>query len=299
MNFAETRWVKLFTQDSITWKSWPWQTRTIFLHVLRKVDRRGRLEVGKDPIRGLRVLLDLPGDLVEAGYPSLIAADDGEDPTIREDGRFIVLVKFEQAQSSPQSDALRARQYRERIATPSQDVTDESRIVMAESRNVMRSSRGVTGRHASVPTEQNREKEEKRENGETPLASLVPPQAGVHVRKRSESGTRLNETWEPNDTSRKVCSSLGLSIAHELAQFRGYWCTLPGTRAKKLDWDLTFQVRLREQAGRRGGNGRPALVVTANPNHRPFVPPPLDLPAMNAADAESQVELWMNGRGKH
>ncbi|MCR0981806.1 hypothetical protein [Roseomonas populi] len=66
-------------------------------------------------------------------------------------------------------------------------------------------------------------------------------------------GTRLPTNWQPSEDDRAFARSLGLDPDAVAAEFRDYWCALPGTKATKLDWSATFHNRCREVAGRRRG----------------------------------------------
>ena len=43
MDWANERYVRLYTRDTVTWKMWPWEARAIFPLLMRKVDRAGVL----------------------------------------------------------------------------------------------------------------------------------------------------------------------------------------------------------------------------------------------------------------
>ena len=61
-------------------------------------------------------------------------------------------------------------------------------------------------------------------------------------------GHRLDENWQPCETSRELCGKLGLDLEHEVANFKDYWLAASGTHASKLDWDRAFNVWLRRAA---------------------------------------------------
>lgn len=109
MDWVNERYVRLYVRDSADWVMLPWQARTVFYELLRKVDRAGVLEVGKHGIRALPDLLRLPAEVVQVGVNALI-----EDGCVSEvDGR-IVLKNYLEAQECRQADAQRKRESRER-----------------------------------------------------------------------------------------------------------------------------------------------------------------------------------------
>lgn len=108
MNWAEEKFVKLFTRDTPTWLAWPWQARAMAPLLLRKLEGEGRLAVGRlEPARAAALTIGLPIEVVEAGLPAML--DDGT-LELRDDGLW--WSKFEEAQESRKSDALRQREQR-------------------------------------------------------------------------------------------------------------------------------------------------------------------------------------------
>lgn len=73
--------------------------------------------------------------------------------------------------------------------------------------------------------------------------------------EKPKSATRLSEDWWPDDDAweamRQRYPQLDLTLITE--SFKDYWISLPGTRARKLDWLRTWQGRVREVAGRTHG----------------------------------------------
>ena len=80
MDYSNERWVRLYTRDTATWKLVDWRARTVLLHILRKADRAGVIDVGKDGELGLAALLELPREIVADGLRQLLdrAAIAGE-----------------------------------------------------------------------------------------------------------------------------------------------------------------------------------------------------------------------------
>ena len=67
--------------------------------------------------------------------------------------------------------------------------------------------------------------------------------------------TRLAEDWWPDEDAWQAMAKLYPHLDLELIteEFKDYWISLPGTRAKKLDWTRTWQGRVRTEAGRAHG----------------------------------------------
>jgi uncharacterized protein YdaU (DUF1376 family) len=88
---------------------------------------------------------------------------------------------------------------------------------------------------------------------------------------KPKRGSRLPEGWQPAEQSYQLGAELGLNrsdVDGEVPEFGDYWRSIPGQRGCKLDWDATFNNRLREIARRRkredGRSGR--MVHRQKPN---------------------------------
>ena len=82
--------------------------------------------------------------------------------------------------------------------------------------------------------------------------------------KRNDRGTRLPVDWQPNEGHGHRSAELGISstrFAQIHEEFRNYWLSEAGQKARKLNWDLTFTNRLIDQSSRgtRNGNGKPTI----------------------------------------
>ena len=150
MDWANERWVRVFTRDTVSWKLCDWRAHTTLLHLFRKVDRAGVLDVGDDGIAGLAAVLELPIEVVEPGIAQLIKTGNGRLPTVVFSGASYVIPNFIEAQETPQSDPQRTRESRARRRDVASLV---SRNVSEVTRNVSEPSRGVTSGHAVSRTD--------------------------------------------------------------------------------------------------------------------------------------------------
>lgn len=157
MNFADERYVRLFTRDTATWKSWDWETRSIFTLMLRKVDRAGVIDTGKMPKpRAISLIIEAPEDVVARVLPLLV-----ESEAIVFSETSVVMPKFLEAQESPQSDAQRQRESRQNRAakalsqpvtpchTVSQPVTDSHNLSLQTRPDQTVPSRAEPKKHLS------------------------------------------------------------------------------------------------------------------------------------------------------
>jgi hypothetical protein len=110
VNWGDEHYVKLYTRDSLTWRSWRWEARTVLMHLLRKVDGSGFIESGRmDPVDALVLQLELPRAVVEPGLAELLAAGTCEIAD-----RAVLLPKFIEAQEARKTEARSKADYRAR-----------------------------------------------------------------------------------------------------------------------------------------------------------------------------------------
>lgn len=136
MNWPEEKYVKVFVRDTPTWLAWPWQARALAPLLMRKLESDGRLAIGRlEPARAVALTVGLPIEVVAEGLPAML-----EDGTLelREDGLW--WPKFEEAQESRKSEALRSREHRARQRRESSTPTRHT------------ASHGVTPRHTPSPS---------------------------------------------------------------------------------------------------------------------------------------------------
>ena len=117
MRWPEERYVRVYTRDSGDWLSLSFEAQSVWLMVLRKLDRGGCIDLGRGGRRMLAAVLGHPAkqDVVNQALDELLA--DGcvvlefGDPSSRSVTR-LVAPNFIDAQEWIASDADRARKYR-------------------------------------------------------------------------------------------------------------------------------------------------------------------------------------------
>lgn len=110
MDWTDEKYVKLFTRDTVTWRSWPWQGRAVLPLLLRAVDNAGILQVGaREPVRSVALMIDVPEDVVKPGLDALLS-----DGTAEIVNGVLILPKFNEAQESRKTNAQAKREQREK-----------------------------------------------------------------------------------------------------------------------------------------------------------------------------------------
>lgn len=130
MDWENERYVRVYTRDTIDWVALGWEAQSLFLLLIRKVDRSGVLEVGKHGARGVAGLIGMPVDVVERALAVLTA-----DGCVTICDGCLLMPNFIEAQEAKQSDKQRQKECRDK------------RRADAKSRNVTRQSRNVTEGH--------------------------------------------------------------------------------------------------------------------------------------------------------
>jgi hypothetical protein len=133
MRWEDERYVKVYTRDTPEWCVLSWEARSIFVLLLRTVDRAGVMPLGRAGLRGVAAALRAPPDVVERAVEEL--AQDG--CVVVGDGE-LVIPNYVEAQNTRASDKARQQASRERARddaksravttchTPSHDVTPSS-----------------------------------------------------------------------------------------------------------------------------------------------------------------------------
>jgi hypothetical protein len=111
MNWERELYVKTYVRDTPEFLAMSWQARCLLLELIRKVDRRGILQVGKHGIRGIALAIRAPVEEIEAPVRELLA--EGRLVWNEADGQFLV-PNHVRAQGAAESDALRKRRERDR-----------------------------------------------------------------------------------------------------------------------------------------------------------------------------------------
>ena len=102
MNWPDERYVRVYTRDTLEWQALPWQSRAVWLFLLRRLDRSGVLEVrpGPDRLRMISTAIGVPQEIVEVGVAGLLV-----DGCLLENEFGFVAPNFIEAQEAKASDA--------------------------------------------------------------------------------------------------------------------------------------------------------------------------------------------------
>lgn len=150
MDWSNEHYARVYTRDTDEWLLLSWEARSLWVLLLRKMDRAGIL-AAKHGTRSLAALVGMPLEVVQRALPELL-----EDGCLREYQGGYVAPNFLEAQETSQTDKQRKRESRERrratSLAPAESVTKPDESVTKpdiESRNVTETSAPVTDGHSS------------------------------------------------------------------------------------------------------------------------------------------------------
>lgn len=264
LDYANERFVLLYTRDTATWKLLDWEARAVLMFLLRKVDRSGVIDVGEDGIDGLAAVLEVPVDVVARALPKLIARK-----TVTESATSFAMPNFLDAQETPRSDKQRQRDSRERRRA---DAVTNGHAV----------SRGVTDGHASHGPSRNvtpsqakpSQPDQPDQEGEArataapvaaPALTLESPSTKPRQRKpRPSSPATLAPATdpEPSDRDRAFAAERGVDMAEWSAMFDHH----RRRGEPSSDWSASWRTWCRNAvkfAARDAANRRPATGLAA------------------------------------
>lgn len=168
MDWANEKYVRLFTRDTPEWLVLPWQAKALWPLMVRKFDRSGVLAT-KLGARGVAVLVGLPLEVVEPGLTALL-----EDGCLEFHELGYLAPNYLEAQETPQSDANRQRESRERRRQRKSLSTSPSDVLTATKCHAV--SRGVTSGHAvSQPVTPDQTRPDQKEIADPPKPELALP----------------------------------------------------------------------------------------------------------------------------
>jgi len=239
VDYANERYVRVFTRDTVGTLRLCWESRCVWWDFLRRVDRAGVVDLdGGTPADAVTALCRVPFDVAERAVSDWLR--DGRLEHHEGDGGRLVVPHFLEAQEAPQSDAARARAHREKRRDTSRNVTRASQSVTQESQSVTEPSRPVTSSHVQsrcvtpsvpslpIPDQIRSEREGSAEGGSqaSPPEPVAPPPAPPHKRARKATEQKpevpLPADWAPTAQHRAAAAELGVDLRRAEIGFRGW-----------------------------------------------------------------------------
>jgi hypothetical protein len=111
MDWENERYVRIYTRDTADWLALSFDAQSLFMHLCRKVDRLGFLDLGRHGKRAVAVCLGqvaLWKDRLEPALEELLT-----DGCIVVEGARLLIRNFVEAQESTKSGAQRQRDFKE------------------------------------------------------------------------------------------------------------------------------------------------------------------------------------------
>jgi hypothetical protein len=126
LDWSNERFIKLYTRDTADWMTLSFDAQALFMMILRKVDRAGRLELGRHGIKAVAVAIG-HGSLWSRLEPALQELLADGCLQITSDHKTLLVRNFVEAQEARKSNAQRQRDFKEdkrAKATPPPDSDD-------------------------------------------------------------------------------------------------------------------------------------------------------------------------------
>jgi hypothetical protein len=117
MNFSDEEYVRLYTNDTMTWDTLPWQSLALLALGLRKFDKSGVFDFGKHgAVRALSIKTRLPAEVVSEGLKAIL-----DDEVWKVEGTKLFWPTYIEAQNCRRSERLRKRIERSRRSSEQQN----------------------------------------------------------------------------------------------------------------------------------------------------------------------------------
>jgi hypothetical protein len=253
MDFANERYVRLYVRDTMTWKRLGWDGQTMLMHLLRKVDRSGVIDIGDaEPWESGVMLCGAPEDQARRGVTRML-----ELGVIVHDADRLVFPRFIEGNETPQSDAQRVREHREREklkrAALKRNVTSVSNETLPNANAVKR----VDTPSNSVPCRTEPSVQERE------LKPFVADASSPPVRSDFSGGRALREVPREQATAaERGAAWLSRATSQEAFSVNGKWAKFCESLARKPEAERQLAAAVLAAEAK-----KPDVVGILNPQH--------------------------------
>lgn len=123
MDWSNENYVRVYVRNTTTWKLLGFEGQTVLLHVMRRLDRAGVMDLaGLPPWEAAQLHCELPEAIARIGMSRLLDRN-----VFVHNGDCLVMPNFELAQTAVKSNALKCRESRARRRYESMAPTDPNR----------------------------------------------------------------------------------------------------------------------------------------------------------------------------
>lgn len=287
MNFKDEPYVRVYKRRTTTMAIVGWQARAVLRELFLVVDRAGVLDLDdEEPATAIAAVLgDVPVEVIRDAIGRL-----AKKGIIQINGRCLVIPRYREAQESPSSDLLRARESRERrrldalgqvdstgyqqASCPQSQIETDDCVKIAYPKNTDETgdcvtfrddlSRSVTPCHAVSPSTVQYSTVQcstvlDHVVEPPPSSAIQPTQQQARKPKRTpEIPVAMPTDWAPSDplvlALAEKCQTTPERIRACVPEFRVYWTEGhgSGTRRGPRGWATTFAKRIQAMAERGG-----------------------------------------------
>ncbi len=263
MRWADERYTRVYTRDTTDWLALSFDAQALLLMLLRKCDRAGLIELGRQGKRAVAVVIGHASEWkrLEPAFEELLV-----DGCIVLHGTAMIFRNFIAAQEAPQSDKSRkaAQRERDRDIALSQNVTERHEPSQPVTPGHVASLRAVPDRAVpdrTVPTPAGKPRTGRKNVGSK--GSEPHPDHDRFVKIFSELFSAANDgakaTWNGH-TCRIAKELLQAHGFDELTRRAGIMLTLPANTFPKAPRDLGTLKQFidRFASTSPGGYGKPS-----------------------------------------
>lgn len=243
MNFEDEHYVRIYTRDTKTWKRWGWEAQTVFMHVMRKLDKAGVLDDIDEPVPDVALMTGLPEEIVAAGLHKILEAG-----ALELHGTTLVAPKYIEAQTAAKTDSQRQKECRERRRAVARSVTIRDTSDTKRDEPVTNPDETVTGGHSlslsavQCSADQRSAVQVSAESAPTREASSAEaphptPSAAKPKPDRRKPKRPIPPDWTPKPRHFEKATERGADCALAAEKFRGH---AESVDRRCSDWDRAF-----------------------------------------------------------
>lgn len=143
MDWSNERYVRLYTRDTTTWKRLGWDGQCVLMHLLRKLDRSGTLDLsGLEAWEAVMLHIGATEDVAKRGVEAILRTETA----VATAGKLI-FPSFIEAQECSKTDKQRQRESRDRRAATGKEPPTSVTVRDGQSQDVTEPSQSVTASH--------------------------------------------------------------------------------------------------------------------------------------------------------
>lgn len=214
VDWSNERYFRVYVRDTVTWNLLGYEGQTVLMHLGRRLDRAGVLDipVGCTPEEAVRAVTAVPESVIAAGLPRLLK----HEVFVVDDDRLL-MPNYIDAQEATATNAERSRRHRARRKAAEKLDTATKRYASDTKRDGNDTKRDASATDSNAA-----------QRGATPYRTVpsVPSVPSVPAKE---------EEKESKEKKKKRGNSLSVELLRDVEYLFALWCELFGHPQAKLD----------------------------------------------------------------